>query len=104
MENIRLQSETTHKLSPHIQLNKHTVKPFDKVVLSVVIPEVIGVAYPLVRPGRALRAARFRSALLRLRASRRDAMRNPEQSLERREQSKREEMRGFIADICKHGA
>ena len=81
MVNVRWQSKTAHKFNPHMKLNKHTVKPLDKVVLSVVIPELIGVAYPLVRPGRDLRAARFRKALLRLRANRRDAMRELKQSL-----------------------
>jgi hypothetical protein len=77
MGNIRLQSEIIRKRSPHVLPNKHTVKPFDKVVLSVVTPELIGVANPLVRPGRDPRAARFRIACLRLRASRRDAMTRP---------------------------
>jgi hypothetical protein len=53
----------------------HTVRPFERVVLSVFIPLLVvtGVAKPLFN-GAALKAARLRRPCARLRANRRDAM------------------------------
>ena len=52
----------------------HTVRPFDRVVLWVLMPWWIGVAKPLLMGVMDFRAARLRNAWLRLRANRREAM------------------------------
>lgn len=51
-----------------------TVKPLLNVVVSVLVPWLMGVAKPLLTGRMALRAARLRRAVLRLRASRLEAM------------------------------
>lgn len=59
----------------HQSYSKLTVRPFERVVVSVLTPFfVTGVANPLLSPDTTFGAARVRSPFVRFNANRRDAM------------------------------